>query len=36
MRYLAGGVTVNHLYVGSNPTPRAKLELWVAPRNIRR
>lgn len=24
MRYLAGGGTVNALYVGSNPTPRAK------------
>ena len=27
MRYLAGGGTVNALYVGSNPTPRAKAAL---------
>lgn len=36
MRYLVGGVTVNHLYVSSNLTPRAKLELWVAPEALRR
>lgn len=36
MRYLVGGVTVNHLYVSSNLTPRAKLELWVAPKALRR